>query len=65
MDAAFAAWVPIRHSRVHRAHGEVIGERAVLDRTALKPLPEVAYLGAEQHLRRVGKDCPVSFGASL
>ncbi len=65
MDAAFAAWVPIRHGQVHRTHGEVIGERAVLDRAALKALPEVPYLVAEQHLRRVGKDCLVSFGASL
>lgn len=37
MDAAFAAWVPIRHGQVHRTHGEIIGERAVTDRAALKP----------------------------
>jgi hypothetical protein len=65
MDAAFLAWVPIRHGQVHRTHGEVIGERAILDRDALSPLPEVPYLVAEQHLRRVGKDCLVSFEASL
>jgi transposase len=65
IDAAFSAWVPIRHRQVHRTHGEVIGERAALDRAALGPLPEVPYLVAEQHLRRVGKDCLVSFGASL
>jgi hypothetical protein len=65
MDAAFAAWVPIRHGQVHPTHGEVIGERAMVDRAALAPLPEVPYLVAEQHLRRVGKDCLVSFEASL
>ena len=65
MDAAFAAWVPIRRSQVHRTHGEVIGERAMIERAALGVLPEVPYLVAEQHLRRVGKDCLVSFEASL
>jgi transposase len=65
MDAAFRAWVPIRHGQVHRTHGEVIGERAVVDRATLKALPEVPYLVAKQHLRRVGKDCLVSFEASL
>jgi transposase len=65
MDAAFAAWVPIRHGQVHRTHGEVIGARAAVDRAALTPLPAVPYLVAEQHLRRVGKDCLVSFEASL
>jgi transposase len=65
MDAAFLAWVPIRHGQVHRTHGEVIGERAAVDRAELRPLPEVPYLVAEVHLRRVGKDCLVSFEASL
>jgi transposase len=65
MDAAFAAWVPIRHAQVHRTHGEVIGVRAAVDRAALRALPELPYLVAEQHLRRVGKDCLVSFEASL
>jgi hypothetical protein len=65
MDAAFAGWVPIRHGQVHRTHGAVIGERAAVDRAALKPLPQLPYLVAEQHLRRVGKDCLVSFEASL
>jgi transposase len=65
MDAAFSAWVPIRHGQVHRTHGEIIGERAVVDRAALTALPEVPYLVAEQHLRRVGKDCLISFEASL
>jgi transposase len=65
MDAAFAAWLPIRRSQVHRTHGQVIGERAVADRAALASLPPVPYLVADQHLRRVGKDCLVSFEASL
>jgi hypothetical protein len=65
MDAAFLAWVPIRHGQVHRTHGEVIAARAMVDRAALTALPEVPYLVAEQHLRRVGKDCLVSFEASL
>jgi transposase len=65
MDAAFVAWVPIRHRQVHRTHGEVMGERAVVDRAALGPLPQLPYLVAEQHLRRVGKDCLVWFEASL
>jgi transposase len=65
MDAAFAAWVPIRHGQVHRTHLDPIGERAVTDRAALKALPELPYLVAEEHLRRVGKDCLVSFAASL
>jgi transposase len=65
MDAGFLAWVPMRHRQVHRTHGGVIGDRAVVDRAALGPLPRVPYLVAEQHLRRVGKDCLVSFEASL
>lgn len=65
MDAAFAAWVPIRHGQVHRTHLDLIGERAVADRAALRALPELPYLVADQHLRRVGKDCLVSFEASL
>jgi hypothetical protein len=65
MDAAFTAWVPIRHGQVHRTHLDLIGERAVADRAALRPLPELPYLVADQHLRRVGKDCLVSFEASL
>ena len=65
MDAAFAAWVPIRRGQVHRTHGEVIGERAMVEHAALTRLPQVPYLVAEQHLRRVGKDCLISFEASL
>lgn len=65
MDAAFMDWVPIRRKEVHRTHGEVIGTRAALDHGALSPLPATAYLVCERHLRSVGKDCLVSFEASL
>ncbi|MFI7640615.1 Mu transposase domain-containing protein [Nonomuraea sp. NPDC049400] len=65
LDAAFAAWVPIRRATVHRTHGELIGQRAARDHAALAPLPASAYLVAERHLRRVGKDCLVSFEGSL
>jgi transposase len=65
MDAAFAAWLPIRRGQVHRTHGQVIAVRAEADRAALTPLPAIPYLVADQHIRRVGKDCLVSFEASL
>jgi len=65
MDGAFLDWVPRRRAQVHRTHGEVIGVRAEVDRAALGPLPVVAYLVTERHLRTVGKDCLVSFEASL
>jgi hypothetical protein len=65
MDAAFAEWAPIRRAQVHRTHGEVIAVRAQRDAAALKPLPALPYLVADRHLRRVGKDCLVSFDASL
>jgi transposase len=65
MDAAFLHWAPLRARQVHRTHGEVIGERGERDRAALRPVPERPYLVAEQHLRRVGKDCLVSFEGSL
>lgn len=65
LDAAFTTWVPIRRGQVHRTHGEVIGIRAVRDHGALRTLPATPYLVADRHLRRVGKDCLVSFGASL
>jgi hypothetical protein len=65
LDGAFAAWVPIRRAQTHRTHGEVIGVRAVTDRAALGLLPEQPYVVADKHLRRVGKDCLVSFEASL
>lgn len=64
-DDAFGGWVPIRRGQVHRTHGEVIGVRARRDHAALRPLPEHPYLVADRHLRRVGKDCLVSFAASV
>jgi transposase len=65
LDAAFLAWLPIRRAQTHRTHGEVIAVRAEVDRAALAPLPPRAYLVTDRHLRRVGKDCLVSFEASL
>jgi hypothetical protein len=65
LDDAFAAWLPIRRAQVHRTHGQVIAVRAEADRAALAPLPALPYLVAEHHLRRVGKDCLVSFEASM
>ena len=65
MDAAFLRWAPLRARQVHRTHGEVIAVRAEADRAALRPLPEHPYLVAEQHLRRVGKDCLISFESSM
>lgn len=65
LDAAFDEWHAIRVGQVHRTHGEVIGARAARDRAALAPLPAAPYLVADAHLRRVGKDCLVSFEASL
>jgi hypothetical protein len=65
LDAAFRAWVPIRRGQLHRTHGEVIGVRAEADRHALVALPAVPYLVTDRCLRRVGKDCLVSFEASL
>ncbi len=65
LDAAFAAWLPIRRRAVHRTHGEVIAVRAERDRAALLPLPSTGYVVADRHLRKVGKDCLVSFDASL
>jgi transposase len=58
LDAAFAAWLPIRRAQVHRTHGEVIGVRAQRDRAALGPLPEQPYVVCDRHTRRVGKDAP-------
>jgi DNA replication protein DnaC len=65
MNSAFTAWLPIRRASVHRTHGEVIGVRAETDRAALLPLPGAPFLVDDKHLRRVGKDCLVSFDASL
>ena len=65
MDAAFLEWLPSRREKVHRTHGEVIAVRAVADRAALGALPQTPYTVCERHLRGVGKDCLVSFAASL
>src|SRR3954453_23938932 len=64
LDAAFAAWLPIRRAQTHRTHGQVIGVRAEVDRAALRPLPAQPYLVTDKHLRRVGKDALVSPEAS-
>jgi transposase len=64
-DAAFQAWVPIRRRQVHRTTGHLIGIQAVDDAAALRPIPLVPYVVTDTHLRRVGKDCLVSFEASL
>ncbi len=65
MDDAFATWLPSRRAQVHRTHGEVIAERAERDRAALAPVPERPYVVCDRHLRSVGKDCLVSFEASV
>jgi transposase len=65
LDGAFAGWLPIRRGQTHRTHGQVIAVRAEADRAALQPLPERPYVVAEKHLRRVGKDCLISFEASV
>jgi transposase len=64
LDAAFVEWLPIRRAQVHRTHGQVIAERAKVDRAALRPLPTHPYPVVDRHLRRVGKDCLVSFESS-
>jgi transposase len=65
MDDAFLTWLPTRRAQVHRTHGEVIACRAERDRAALAPLPERPYIVCDRHLRSVGKDCLVSFEASV
>ena len=64
LNAAFGEWVPIRRGQVHRTHGELIGVRAAADHAALRPLPALPYLVCERHLRRVGRDCLISFAGS-
>ncbi len=64
LDAAFAQWVPIRRAQTHRTHGQVIGTRAEADHAALRPLPALPYLVTDRHLRRVGRDCLISFDGS-
>lgn len=65
LDFAFELWLPIRLAQTHRTHGEVIAVRGQRDRAALAPLPRSPFLVDDKHLRRVGKDCLVSFEASL
>ncbi|NEA36906.1 hypothetical protein [Streptomyces sp. SID13031] len=65
LDSAFEGWLPIRRGQVHRTHGQVIAVRAETDRAALQLLPTLPYLVADKHLRRVGKDCLLSFEASF
>ena len=65
LDDTFLGWLSIRRAQVHRTHGQVISVRAKPDRAALQPLPAFPYLVSDRHLRRVGKDCLVSFAASL
>jgi hypothetical protein len=65
LDGTFTQWLVIRRAQVHRTHGEVISVRGERDRAALQPLPALPYLVTDRHLRRVGKDCLVSFEASL
>lgn len=64
LDVAFTDWRTIRLGQVHRTHGEVIGVRGARDRAALAPVPRTDYEVVDRHLRRVGKDCLVSFAAS-
>lgn len=61
LDAAFADWLPIRRAQTHRTHGQVIAVRAEADRAALLPLPPADYRVTDRFLRRVGKDCLISF----
>ena len=63
-DAAFMAWVPIRRGQVHRTTGQHIGVQAVDDACALRPLPAHPYVVTEVHVRRVAKDCLLSFEGS-
>jgi transposase len=65
LSTAFDDWVVIRRSQTHRTHGEVISVRGARDRAALGPLPRTDYEVVDRHLRKVAKDCLVSFGASL
>jgi transposase len=64
LDGAFDQWVPIRRAQRHRTHGEIIGARAQVDHAALGSLPELPYLVCDRHLRRVGRDCLISFEGS-
>ena len=66
MDAAFAGWArdPPRPGAPHPQRGDRgAGARPITRRCGR--CPAMPYLVAEQHLRRVGKDCLISFEASL
>lgn len=65
LDDTFSAWLPMRRAQTHRTHGQVIAVRAAADRAALRALPQLPYLVTDKYLRRVGKDCLISFDASL
>lgn len=65
MDQAFVDWLPIRRAQVHRTHAEVISVRAEVDRAMLSALPAIPYNVTERYLRRVAKDCLISFESSL
>jgi len=65
LGVAFEDWTEIRRAQTHRTHGEVIAVRAARDRAALGPLPGTDYQVTDRHLRKVAKDCLVSFEASL
>lgn len=65
MQRAWSEWLPTRRAQVHRTHGEVIAQRAEVDRAALLPVPDRPYVVSERHLRTVGKDALVSLEASL
>jgi hypothetical protein len=61
LDRAFTGWVPTRRAQTHRTHGQVIAVRAEADHAALQPLPPTPYRVTDRFLRRVGKDCLISF----
>lgn len=65
MDDAFMVWLPERRAQVHRTHDQVITVHAEVDRQALGPVPTQPYAVSERYLRKVAKDCLVSFEASL
>lgn len=64
LDGAFGEWLPIRRGQIHRTHGQVIAVRAEADRAALLPVPPTPYRVTDRFLRRVGKDCLISFESS-
>ena len=59
------AWLPIRRARSTAPTARSSPSAPKPDRAALTPLPDQPYLVTEKHLRRVGRDCLISFEASL